>query len=131
VATEGVGIDLVDVARFAAALERHPRLAERLFTDAERRDAHGRPERLAARFAAKEAVLKTFGVGIWSTSWRSIEVALSDSGAPSVVLHGTASELALAAGVTELHLSLTHTDELAAAFVIGSSSRDEDEHRVR
>ncbi len=67
-AIEGVGIDLVDVARFALALERHPRLAERLFTDGERRDAKGRPERLAARFAAKEAVLKTFGVGCTAIS---------------------------------------------------------------
>jgi holo-[acyl-carrier protein] synthase len=126
VATEGVGIDLVDVARFATALERHPRLAERLFTDGERHDAHGRAERLAARFAAKEAVLKTFGVGIWSTSWRSIEVTLSESGAPSVVLHGSAKDLALAAGVTSLQLSLSHTDDLAAAFVIGSSDDCQD-----
>ena len=130
-ATKGVGIDLVDVARFAAALERHPRLGERLFTEGERRDAHGRPERLAARFAAKEAVLKTFGVGIWSTPWRSIEVTLSDSGAPSVVLHGGANDLATAAGVSELHVSLSHTDELAAAFVIGSSPSHEDEPRAR
>lgn len=123
-ATEGIGIDLVDVARFQAALLRRPRLAQRLFTDAERRDANGRPERLAARFAAKEAVLKTFGVGMGSTSWRSIEVVLSESGAPHVVLHGSAEELAKMAGITVLHLSLTHTSELAAAFVIGTSEEE-------
>jgi holo-[acyl-carrier protein] synthase len=124
VATEGIGIDLVDVPRFDLALQRHPRLAERLFSEGERHDAHGRPERLAARFAAKEAVLKTFGVGMGATTWRSIEVTLSESGAPSVVLHGAAEELAKLAGITRLHLSLTHTSELAAAFVIGTSEEE-------
>jgi holo-[acyl-carrier protein] synthase len=124
VATEGIGIDLVDVPRFDRALQRHPRLAERLFTDGERHDAHGRPERLAARFAAKEAVLKTFGVGMGATTWRSIEVTLSESGAPSVLLHGPAEEMAKLAGITRLHLSLTHTSELAAAFVIGTSEEE-------
>ncbi len=123
-ATEGIGIDLVDVGRFDAALRRRPRLAQRLFTDGERRDAHGRPERLAARFAAKEAVLKTFGVGLGAAPWRSIEVVLSESGAPSVLLHGGARDLAKLAGVTTLHLSLTHTSELAAAFVIGTSEEE-------
>jgi holo-[acyl-carrier protein] synthase len=124
VATEGIGIDLVDVGRFDQALRRRPRLAQRLFTERERRDANGRPERLAARFAAKEAVLKTFGVGLWATPWRSIEVVLSESGAPSVVLHGSATELAKLAGIMSLHVSLTHTNELAAAFVIGTSEEE-------
>jgi holo-[acyl-carrier protein] synthase len=125
VPTEGVGLDLVDVKRFAGVLERHPRIALRLFTDGERRDAHARPERLAARFAAKEAVLKTFGVGVGATPWRSIEVTLDDAGAPSVLLHAPADQLARAKGVTTLHLSMTHTAELAAAIVIGSSDGDE------
>jgi holo-[acyl-carrier protein] synthase len=124
VATEGIGIDLVDVIRFNSALLRRPRLAQRLFTDSERRDAHERPERLAARFAAKEAVLKTFGAGVGATSWRSIEVTLNEAGAPSIVLHGRAMELAKLAGVTSLHVSLTHTSELAAAFVIGTSEEE-------
>ncbi|HUY16431.1 MAG TPA: holo-ACP synthase [Acidimicrobiales bacterium] len=123
--TRNVGVDLVDVARFTLALERHPRLAERLFTEGERRDAKARPERLAARFAAKEAVLKTFRVGIGAAPWRSIEVTTDDAGAPSVVLHAPALELARAAGVETLHLSLTHTQLTAAAFVVGSSMGDE------
>jgi holo-[acyl-carrier protein] synthase len=125
VTTQNVGVDLVDVARFSLALQRHPRLAQRLFTDAERRDANGRPERLAARFAAKEAVLKTFRVGIGATPWRSIEVTKDASGAPSVVLHGPANDLARSAGVGSLHLSMTHTDATACAFVVGSSLEDE------
>jgi holo-[acyl-carrier protein] synthase len=122
VTTQNVGVDLVDVARFKLALERHPRLLDRLFTDGERRDANARPERLAARFAAKEAVLKTFRVGVGATPWRSIEVTTDDAGAPSVLLHGTANDLARAAGVSALHLSLTHTQTTAAAFVVGSSA---------
>jgi holo-[acyl-carrier protein] synthase len=124
VVTTGVGIDVVDVDRFRLVLERRPRIVDRLFTDGERRDAHSQPERLAARFAAKEAVLKALGVGAGVTPWRSIEVALSASGAPRVVLHGCASEIADSQGVGHLHLSMTHTDHLAAAFVVGSS-RDE------
>lgn len=119
--TRGVGVDLVDVARFTLAMERHPRLVERLFTERERSDSRQRPERLAARFAAKEAVLKTFGVGVGAAPWRSIEVASDKSGAPQVVLHGPANELAREAGVSSLHLSMTHTRATAVAFVVGSS----------
>lgn len=124
-----VGVDLVDVARFTLALERHPRLADRLFTNGERHDAKDRPERLAARFAAKEAVLKTFRVGIGATPWHSIEVTTDDAGAPSILLHAPALALARAAGVDALHLSMTHTRVTAAAFVTGSSVQDETDAR--
>jgi holo-[acyl-carrier protein] synthase len=121
VVTTGVGFDVVDVDRFRLVLERRPRIVDRLFTDGERRDAHCQPERLAARFAAKEAVLKTLGIGAGVTPWRSIEVTLAPSGAPSVVLHERAREVAESQGVGYLHLSMTHTEHLAAAFVVGSS----------
>ncbi|MHB2027415.1 MAG: holo-ACP synthase [Acidimicrobiales bacterium] len=126
-ATLGVGVDLVNVQRFAEVLNRHPRLIDRLFTDAEQRDAKGRHERLAARFAAKEAVLKTLGVGVGGASWRSIEVATNDAGAPCVVLHERARQLAEGAGVTTMHLSLSHTNETAVAMVVASG----DEFGVR
>ena len=119
-ATRAVGVDVVDVARFALALERHPKIAERLFTERERRDASSRPERLAARFAAKEAVLKSLRVGVGATTWRSIEIHRDESGAPSVVLHGEAAALAARSGVAQLHLSMTHTHHTAAAFVVAS-----------
>jgi holo-[acyl-carrier protein] synthase len=115
----GVGVDIVDVPRFALALERRPKMLARLFTDAERRDANGRPERLAARFAAKEAVLKTLRVGFGAAPWTSIEVRRDADGAPTVVLHGRAAALASERGVDELHVSLTHTSSSAAAFVVG------------
>jgi holo-[acyl-carrier protein] synthase len=121
VPTVGVGVDIVDVPRFAAALIRHPRLEERLFTDVERLDARSRPERLAARFAAKEAVLKTLNSGIGAAPWHSIEVHRDPSGAPRVRLSGVAAELAASRGVATLHLSLSHTHQTATAFVVGSS----------
>jgi holo-[acyl-carrier protein] synthase len=121
VVTTGVGVDVVDVDRFRVVLARRPRIVDRLFTVGEQRDANSQPERLAARFAAKEAVLKTLGVGAGVTPWRSIEVTLNASGAPSVVLHEAARKIAESQGVGHLHLSMTHTDHLAAAFVVGSS----------
>jgi holo-[acyl-carrier protein] synthase len=126
VATVGVGVDVVDVARFTLALQRRPALAERLFTERERSDAHVRPERLAARFAAKEAVLKTMGVGIGAVPWKSIEIRRAPSGAPSVTLHGPAAALAARRGVDEMHVSMTHTSLTAAAIVVGSSSERRD-----
>lgn len=121
-ATLGVGVDIVDVERFAAVLTRHPRIVERLFTDQERIDTKLRPERLAARFAAKEAVMKTLGVGVGATTWQSIEIVRSPEGAPDVLLHGNALELAARRGVDELKLSMSHSAITAAAFVVGSSS---------
>lgn len=118
----GVGIDVVDVPRFEIVLGRRPRIVERLFTEGEQRDARGKAERLAARFAAKEAVMKSLGVGAGSVPWKSIEVKRAPSGAPSVVLHGKATELAAARGADEFAISLTHTAMTAAAFVVASSS---------
>jgi holo-[acyl-carrier protein] synthase len=120
-ATLGVGIDVVDVPRFEIVLGRRPRIVDRLFTEGEQRDARGKAERLAARFAAKEAVMKSMGVGAGSVPWKSIEVKRAPSGAPSVVVHGAAAELAAERGVDEFQISLTHTTMTAAAFVIASS----------
>ena len=117
----GVGIDVVDVPRFEIVLGRRPRIVERLFTEGEQRDARGKAERLAARFAAKEAVMKSLGVGAGSVQWKSIEVKRAPSGAPSVLLHGKATELAAARGADEFAISLTHTAMTAAAFVVASS----------
>ena len=109
----GVGIDLLDVARFERALERQPRLAERVFTDAEREYAAGRARpgmHLAARFCAKEAVAKALGLTGWS--FTDVEVA-----APELRLSGTVAARAAELG-GELAISLTHTDEVAGAVAI-------------
>jgi holo-[acyl-carrier protein] synthase len=119
--TLGVGVDIVDVPRFALALQRHPAIVDRLFTEGELADAKLRPERLAARFAAKEAVLKTLRVGFGAAPWKSIEICRDASGAPSVLLHDAAAQLAAQQGVETLHVSLSHSQLTAAAFVVGSS----------
>jgi holo-[acyl-carrier protein] synthase len=110
-----IGLDLLEIDRLERALERHPRLAERLFTDAEREyaAAHGRPgQHLAARFCAKEAVAKAMGIERgWV--WRDIEV-VATRGAPEVRLHGRAAELATG----PVKISLTHTQTTAGAVAV-------------
>ncbi len=118
--TIAVGVDVVDVPRFALALVRRPRLIERLFTDRERLDTAERPDRLAARFAAKEAVLKALGSGLGDARFHSIEVRREPSGAPRIELHDEALALATALGIDTIHVSLSHTTTTATAFVVAS-----------
>jgi holo-[acyl-carrier protein] synthase len=111
----GIGIDLVEIERVERALERRPRLADRLFTPAEMAYARerARPGRhLAARFAAKEAVIKALGQGV---PLREIEVEAGEP--PQVQLHGRAAEVA---GDSDIAISLTHSRENAAAVAIVS-----------
>lgn len=115
----GIGIDLLEIERLERALDRHPRLARRLFTGGELDYAQGRsrPGRhLAARFAAKEAALKALGVD-GGFGLGDIEVVPGPP--PCLRLHGKAAEAADARGV-ELVLSLTHSRETAAAVVLAS-----------
>jgi holo-[acyl-carrier protein] synthase len=122
----GIGVDVVDVERFRRVLERRPALARRVFTDAERSYAEsGRNPgpRLAARFAAKEAVLKALGVGIGAAAFRDVEVVRADGGAPHLVLDGRAADLAARRGVRRWHLSLSHTDTVAVASVVAEGER--------
>lgn len=117
----GVGTDLVDVDRVRRALERRPGLRTRLFTDHEWDYAarHQDPyPHLAARFAAKEAVMKALGRGMSSMGFAEIEVGHDEHGAPSVTLHGAAASVAATAGVRGWHVSLTHTDALAQAVAV-------------
>jgi holo-[acyl-carrier protein] synthase len=118
-APAGVGIDLLEIERLERALERRPRLAERLFTEAERAyaAARARPgQHLAARFCAKEAVAKALGLVSWS--FRDVEVMAGES-QPSVRLSGAAAERAAALGV-EVVVSLTHSHGHAAAVAIAA-----------
>ena len=113
----GVGLDLLDIARLERALERRPRLAERVFTDAERAYAaeRARPgQHLAARFCAKEAVAKALGLRGWS--FRDVEVVAGD-GAPSARLSGPAARRAQELGVSP-QISLTHTATTAGAVAV-------------
>jgi holo-[acyl-carrier protein] synthase len=111
----GIGIDLIEIERVERALERRPRLADRLFTPGELAYARERvrPGRhLAARFAAKEAVIKALGQGV---PLREIEVEAGEP--PQVRLHGRAAEVA---GDSDIAISLTHSRETAAAVAIAS-----------
>jgi holo-[acyl-carrier protein] synthase len=112
-----IGIDLLEIDRLERALERRPRLAERLFTDAERSYAAGRArpgQHLAARFCAKEAVAKALELESWN--WRDVEV-LGGDGPPRLLLHGAAAARADALGV-RVRISLTHTRRDAGAVAI-------------
>ena len=119
--TLGIGTDLVECERFRLALERRPRIAERLFSDAEREYSfkHREPvPRLAARFAAKEAVMKAMGVGLWKFALRDVEVTRLPSGQPEIALYDKAAALAEQRGVASWHLTLTHTDSMAMAVAV-------------
>ncbi|MDQ6820261.1 MAG: holo-ACP synthase [Actinomycetota bacterium] len=114
------GIDLLEIDRLEQALERRPRLAERLFTEPERAYAASRArpgQHLAARFCAKEAVAKA--LALESLSFRDVEI-LGRDGPPTVRLHGQAAARAAALGVT-VTVSLTHSRRDAAAVAIAAS----------
>lgn len=110
----GVGIDVVDIARFEATLERTPGLAQRLFTAGELRL---KPASLAARFAAKEALAKALGAP-GTLHWQDAEVVSEASGKPLLVVRGTVAARAAELGVVNLHLSLSHDAGIASAVVI-------------
>src|SRR5438094_8215662 len=104
-------------------IERTPRFAERVFTQAERSYCESRgavaSQHYAARFAAKEAALKALQTG-WSggIAWQDIEVSAKESGAPVILFHGRAQELYEQSGATAAHLSIAHTTEHAIAEVV-------------
>ncbi len=116
----GIGLDSVDIARFAAMLGRRAALRTRLFTEHERAYADRMADpvpTLAARFAAKEAVMKSLFVGLGALDWWDVEVRRRESGRPVLVVSGRAAGLATRRGVTAWQLSLTHTDSVASAGV--------------
>ena len=123
----GVGIDAIEIDRIRTALTRTPSLSERLFTQTERAACISRCGRLrfgglAGRFAAKEAVAKALGTGIRGFVFRDIEISNDALGKPVVRLHGRAADVAAALGVANVHLSLTHTDEMAMAHAVAESA---------
>ncbi len=114
-----VGIDLLDISRLERALERHPRLADRIFTDAELSysRARARPGRhLAARFAAKEAAVKALGLSGGLLRLHEIEVEAGEP--PTLRLSGSAADAARERGI-ELEVSLSHSSEMATAVAVG------------
>jgi holo-[acyl-carrier protein] synthase len=115
----GLGVDLADIDRVEGVLARHPRFAERCFTPHEREYAlrYAHPaRRLAARFAGKEAVMKSMGTGWRRVRWTDIEI--TGGGRPTVRLSGTARSRADILGVTEVLVTITHTDATAMVMAI-------------
>jgi holo-[acyl-carrier protein] synthase len=118
-----IGIDIIEVRRVREVIARTPRFCERVFTRDERDycDSRGAvaAQHYAARFAAKEAVLKALRTG-WSggVSWQDVEIYSLESGAPMLKFHGVVRELYLQSGATAAHLSISHTTEHAIAQVV-------------
>ncbi|WP_150307905.1 holo-ACP synthase [Planctomonas psychrotolerans] len=110
----GIGVDVVDLARFERSVARTPALVPRLFAESER----GLPPRsLAARFAAKEALIKALG-GSSGVRWHDMEVVRDEGGDPSFRLHGGMLDLMRARGIDSVHLSMSHDGPVACAFVV-------------
>lgn len=125
----GTGVDVVEVGRIAAAVERRGvRFLERVFTRrelAEARRGRARYQSLAGRFAAKEAVLKALGTGLRACRWRDVEVRRGDGGAPEVVLGERLAARARAIGVARLHVSISHSRGHAVAVAVAEGRPNE------
>lgn len=116
----GIGVDVVDLARFERAAARTPALLERLFTTAERKlPLHS----LAGRFAAKEALIKAIGDST-GVRWHDMEVVSNELGDPSFVLHNAVSAIVKDRGVDRIHLSMSHDAGIAVAYVVVESAAE-------
>jgi holo-[acyl-carrier protein] synthase len=113
----GVGVDIVSISRFQAALDRTPRLAERLFTDNERALPVAS---LAATFAAKEAVAKALGAPR-GLQWHDVDVRRGEDGRPALAVLGTVAAAAAQQRIERWHLSLSHDADVAVAFVVAEN----------
>jgi holo-[acyl-carrier protein] synthase len=113
------GIDMVEIERFEAALQRHgKRFLERIFTEQELDQVGQNSASLAARFAAKEAAAKALGTGIGSVAWQEIEILRGPASEPILCLHGAAARLAEGLNLNAWSVSLSHTRTQAIAVVV-------------
>ena len=114
-----VGVDIIEINRIAATVARWgDRFLRRIYTQEELYYCRGRPPQLAARFAAKEAVMKALGTGVRGVGWRDIEVVRQRGRAPTVRLHGRATKVSERLAVTQIALSISHSKEYAVASVV-------------
>lgn len=116
-----VGVDMIEVSRISRAIERHgERFNNRFFTSQELTYCEGQVERLAGRFAVKEAVAKALGTGIGDVRWTEIEVVCDGRGKPELVLHDDARELAASLGLKQWSISISHTKTHAIGFAVAT-----------
>ena len=116
------GVDIIEVSRVGGVVARYgDRFVRRIYTEGEITYSRGRAPQLAARFAAKEAVMKALGTGIRGVRWRDIEVVRRRGRAPSIKLHGTALARAERMGIDNLALAISHSESYAVAFVVAES----------
>lgn len=114
-----VGVDLVDIDRIAAVLGRHPaRFRHRILTDREDRYCGPKVERVAGRWAAKEAVSKVLGLGVRGVGWRDIEILPNLAGQPQVLLHGRAAARAARLALADITVSISHERRMAMAVAV-------------
>jgi holo-[acyl-carrier protein] synthase len=127
-----VGIDVIEIDRVEDVIRRHgDRFLQRVYTPDEITHCRGRVSELAARFAAKEAVMKALGTGIRGVGWRDIEVLPNRRGKPLVFLYGRGAERAKHIELRGLEISLTHSKEYAIASVVGERALTESEDTPR
>jgi holo-[acyl-carrier protein] synthase len=120
------GVDLVDIHRFSAldpAIRQ--RFIRRVFTKAEIELCGDRDDHLAGRFAVKEAVAKALGCGIGLIGWQDVETLANEQNAPELILHGQAKVKASEKGLHQWSVSISHTRELATAFVVASKGSEQ------
>ncbi len=118
-----LGVDIIEIERIEKAVKRFgKRFLLRVYTDAELRVCGNKPSRLASRFAAKEAVMKSLGTGTKGVGWRDIEILHDAKGKPLVSLCGRARNQAEDLGLGELAISLSDSRDYAVAFVVGETN---------
>ena len=114
-----IGIDLVDIDRIISVLERFPnRFRERVLTEAEARYCGKKVDRIAGRWAAKEAISKVLGLGVRGVGWREIEILPNWAGAPQVRLHARAAARAAKLDLEDVTVSISHERKMATAVAI-------------
>lgn len=119
----GIGVDILEIDRMRDLIVRRPKITNRLFSESEQKYARQQQDpsqRFAVRFAAKEAVMKVLGTGFGGIDWKDVEVIRDESDAPKVHLSGRAAKRANTQGITNWHLSLSHSEISAVAFVVAS-----------
>jgi holo-[acyl-carrier protein] synthase len=120
-----IGIDLIDIDRIVAVLDRFPdRFRPRVLTEFEQRYCGHRVERIAGRWAAKEAISKVLGLGVRGVGWREIEILPNRAGAPQVTLHARAARRAESMGLDEITVSISHERHMAVAVAVAHRKHD-------